>query len=440
MLQKPLKYSKRVVLQTAAKCFDPAGFISPFLIRIKCIVQELWEMGLDWDETFNSEIRKKWSEWCSELNVLRHFSIPRYYFTHSSEVVEETLQLHIFSDATPKAYGAVAYFRFISKNNVIETSFVMSKSRVAPLKKITLPRLELMGAVIAARLGKYLENLFSVHTIFLWTDSTITFCWIKGSASKWKPFVSNRTVEIQDLTCPQTWRFCDIKSNAADFISRGCKAEELISNRKWLHGPAWLSENEELWPKLQLKESEIDLEAERKNVRNCTAINLVHSGQEKFNLLTKFSSWSKLLRVTAWCLRFITNLKLKSVSVTKRDYLTCEELKKASEVIIRIIQEEEFSEEIKCLKEGKPITSNSKISSLNPFIDKSGILRVGGRLKNAEIAESQKYPILLPKGNFITNLIIKSYHEKHLHCGVQLLLFLLREEFWIINARIEIKK
>ncbi|XP_054724221.1 uncharacterized protein LOC129234258 [Uloborus diversus] len=133
-------------------------------------------------------------------------------------------------------------------------------------------------------------------------------------------------------------------------------------------------------------------------------------------------------------------MKLKSVSVIKDDYLTCEELKKASDVIIRIIQEEEFSEEIKCLKQGNPITSNSKISSLNPFIDKSGILRVGGRLRNAEIAELQKYPILLPKGNFITNLIIKYYHEKHLHGGVQLLLFVLRQEFWIINSRIEIKK
>ncbi|GFX27874.1 integrase catalytic domain-containing protein [Trichonephila clavipes] len=148
------------------------------------------------------------------------------------------LQLHVFSDASAKSFGAVAYLRYKISDSNFHTRFVISKSRVAPIKKITLPRQELMGAVIAARLVKHLKRIFKdIKRIILRSDSTIVLYWIKGSASKFKPFVSNRILEIQENTDPASWRHCSDKQNPADLLTRGLTSKELINSEKWWHGP-----------------------------------------------------------------------------------------------------------------------------------------------------------------------------------------------------------
>ena len=177
--------TKRNVLHTAARIFDPSGLISPFLIRIKCLLQELWQLGLDWDEEFSGEIKQHWLKWCREIKEIKKLEIPRFYFANS--VSQENVQLHVFSDASLKSFGAVAYFRYQTSSGTFNTSFVISKARVAPLKKLTLPRLELMGAIIAARIVKHLKEIFkNLERIFMWSDSTIVLHWIKGQPAKWK--------------------------------------------------------------------------------------------------------------------------------------------------------------------------------------------------------------------------------------------------------------
>ncbi|GBM50730.1 hypothetical protein AVEN_179886-1, partial [Araneus ventricosus] len=210
----------------------------------------IWENGLGWDDELPTELKKRWDIWCSQIYILKDLTFERKYFSFPLNQAKE-LELHIFSDASPRAFGAVSYFRYVSYDGRISTSFITAKSRVAPLKKLTLPRLELMGAVIAARNLRYLKmNLnFSISRMYLWSDSLTALHWIKGAASKWKPFVSNRVIEIQSNTDPANWHHFSGKDNPSDYISRGASAERLMNSSIWIHGSEWLRQKEENWTK-----------------------------------------------------------------------------------------------------------------------------------------------------------------------------------------------
>nr|XP_033949987.1 uncharacterized protein LOC117454852 [Pseudochaenichthys georgianus] len=233
--------TKRSVLQTSARVFDPIGFLTPFTIRVKCLFQELWERGIGWDEQLPSDLAEKWDQWCAELPKLHLVAIPRWYQIEI-QPNSQTIKLHVFCDASEKAYSAVAYLQGKNKDGEVVTSFVASKSKVAPLKKMSVPRLELMGALIGARLGNNLLKPLNMEKIqlYMWTDSMIVFHWIRSSAQRWKPFVSNRVTEIQGLTNPESWAHCSGKINPADLPTRGQSVENLIQSKLWWSGPTSL--------------------------------------------------------------------------------------------------------------------------------------------------------------------------------------------------------
>lgn len=146
---KPI--TKRFILHAAGKIYDPMGFVSPFVIRLKLILQELWRLKLSWDDELPPEILRLWSQWYSELPKLT-VQIPRRIIPFSEgEVID--IQIHSFSDASQRGYGAAIYLR-VKRKNQVSVNLITSKSRVAPLKKLSLPRLELLGALLAARLTK----------------------------------------------------------------------------------------------------------------------------------------------------------------------------------------------------------------------------------------------------------------------------------------------
>lgn len=433
---KVLRNSKRCVLQTAARIFDPVGLISPFVVRVKLLLQEIWERACDWDEELPEDLRQRWSKWCGEIRELVDVAIPRYCFLNCEN---EEAEVHIFCDASLSAYGAVGYFRYCENSGNYRVSFIMSKSRVAPLKKLTLPRLELMALVIGSRVGTYLKSVFKdkIGRIVFWSDSCIALYWVKGSAKRWKQFVANRVVEIQDKSSPSEWCYCPSEDNPADLLTRGISAENLVLNEKWWSGPIWLQKDRESWPKQLVKGSpgENSVEILREQ-RKDTVKSFVVQLELVEQLWSKFSVWSKLLRVVTWCLRFIRNARGDRILT---DFLDTKELKDAHDIIIKLVQRTEYDQEISALVK-KTVLKKSPLISLNPFLDNCGLLRVGGRLRNANLPETTKHPLILPKNHSVTKLLVKFYHLTYMHGGVQLVNSAMKQNYWIIGAKTVIRR
>ena len=233
--------TKRVILSLISQLFDPLGLLTPFTIRAKCLFQDIWREGFDWDQVVGTEMKETFSEWLNDLALLRNWSIPRRFFSALWSAGPK-MTLHGFGDASEKGYGACIYLVAEGPGG-IESALIMSRARVAPLKTVTLPRLELLGALLCARLIVYVRDSLKLqHSVPMvcWTDSTVTLAWIKGEPLKWKTFVRNRVTEIQNLVDPSSWHHCPGKDNPADLLTRGISADELMKSDVWLHGPTRL--------------------------------------------------------------------------------------------------------------------------------------------------------------------------------------------------------
>lgn len=435
---KVLRSSKRCVLQTAAKIFDPVGIASPFVVRIKLLLQEIWERGCDWDEELPEDLSNKWLSWCKEVSDLDKMVVPRYCFRGYSE---GQVELHVFCDASLSAYGAVSYFRYEDNNKEVKVSFCMSKSKVAPLKRLSLPRLELMGMLIGAKIGDYCKSVFGdkIGKMVFWSDSTIALYWVKGCARRWKQFVSNRVVEIQGKASPSDWFYCPTVDNPADLLTRGVLAESLVNSEKWWCGPNWLRMSVESRPEQIVRVSsgteseEVAIEERVSNVSSCVVKQDIEVVKDLWN---RVSVWSKLLRVIAWCLRFLRRLKGEK---KQSPFLETVELQKAHNLIIRLVQRSEFSSEITLLEKARGLRK-SRLVSLNPFLDSEGLLRVGGRLRHAILPETVKHQLILPKNHPVTRLIVRYYHLTYMHGGMQLISSAIRQKYWIVGAKSAIRK
>ncbi|XP_054717257.1 uncharacterized protein LOC129226651 [Uloborus diversus] len=428
--------TKRFLLQVAGRIFDPIGFVAPYVIRLKILIQRVWEMGLLWDQEMPQVIKKPFRQWCLELKDLSLVEIPRFYHFTDSYTVD--VQLHSFSDASKKAYGTVIYFRVIKTDGTITTSFITSKSRVAPLKTLSLPRLELMGALLSARLcAKVSKALKFEKSCFFHTDSSIVYHWIRGEPSCYKPFVKNRIEEIQRLTEPPKWNFCPGRDNPSDIVSRGISVRELKDSQLWWHGPPWLSQTEQFWPKIETQNVSIhDLELKSK-FREVSQNEVILENREKLINIDKFSSYLKLLRVTAFVFRFIHNARNTSKN---KGALETDELKLSEEYWIKETQKEAYWLEIVDLERSQKVSDSSKIRSLVPFLDPRNILRIKRRLDESEFSLDEKQPIILPKNSKFSELLILHEHTKNFHIGVTATLVMLRRKFWIAKGRQLVKK
>ncbi|XP_071573941.1 uncharacterized protein [Temnothorax nylanderi] len=236
--------TKRLILSEVAQIFDPLGFASPVVIKAKMLLQELWLHKLQWDEPLPSQLSSRWLIIRKELTSLIKLSIPRWYSTWSTSSVE----FHGFSDASQLAMAAVVYVT-VHGSNGATISLVCSKTKVAPLKRLTIPRLELTAALLLSRLMQNVQATLklNVTAIHLWTDSVVTLTWIKSHASRWKDFVRNRVSQIQDLTAKAYWTYVPGTSNPADCASRGLTTSQLQSHSLWWTGPPWIL-TPEAWP------------------------------------------------------------------------------------------------------------------------------------------------------------------------------------------------
>lgn len=426
MSKKP---TKRNVLSDIAKVYDPLGFIAPVTVSAKLIMQSIWKENIEWDSIIPLSIQKIWNSFCANLHFLNAVSVPRLMIPQATVKVE----LHGFADSSSKAYGCVIFAR-CSLANLNTVHFVTSKSRVAPLKTVTLARLELCSSLLLARHMSNVAKILNINqdNLFYWTDSQITLCWIKGDPGKRDVFVAHRVAEIQNLTSPQNWSHVTSSENPADVVSRGIQPQNLSTCKIWFEGPPWLSLPRSEWPVQGniVKPSYFESDSVKEIV-------LMSHKVDKLNLtplFERFSSWSKLVRLIAYVLR-VKRLLGKGRSL----FLTSQELMNSSKIIIRCVQQAHFPHEIQVLSSkdsGKMSNFSFKqMKYLNIFLDEDGLLRVGGRLRHSSLQYNHKFPFLLPAHAHVTDLIIKYEHERLLHAGMQTTLSSLRKFVWPLNGR-----
>ena len=422
-----LVITKRLLLSCIARIFDPLGFIQPYVILAKIMFQDVWRLGATWDEELPQEISREFKVWLSGLQQIKLWSIPRRYAQLELSAAEK--KLHVFCDASPRAYGAVVYLETADG-----LSYVISRSKVSPLKKITLPRLELLACCVGATLLKQVQSALSLKdvTYKCWSDSQIALSWIRGQPWKWKQFVANRVQAIQQNTDPAQWNHCPSQSNPADLITRGISAEDLMASELWLHGPAKLPCNTDIdIGETGIEETDSEEATETLETETFKTV----TATEDIDPVFKIARWSRFLkaiRVAAWVLRFCSLCRRKPE--TPRGELTHEEIEQGK--ILLIIQDQKcaFPEEIETLAKNNSLSRLSKLYHLNPFLDDKAVLRVRGRIQNSELTYGEKHPIILGKSWF-AKLLIRSEHKDSKHAGVSTLLTVIRNQYWIMDMR-----
>lgn len=421
--------TKREILKILMSVFDPLGFLSHILIHGKLLLQDIWRSKIGWDDEITSNMNEKWTVFLNDLKCINQFKISRQYFT--LDRTKSDIQLHVFVDASETCYATVAYLR-IQQENEVEVAFVSARTRVSSLRPLSVPRLELQGALLGARLGHYLKNSLNLElsNVFYWCDSKTVLHWIRSEARRFKVFISHRLGEIQELTNTADWKYVNSKDNAADEATK--RRTSLVESR-WLHGPKFLLDSPDNWPKENSEHSTVDLET--LEIRPNNFVFILHFKEN--NIIpdvNRFSKWLRLLRSTAYVLRMINFLKTREMV---KGELSIAELDSAENILFKKVQEDAFSNEIATLKDKKALNSKNRLYELSCiYSEEDGLIRLSGRLdKSSELGIDTKRPIVLDPDHRITRLLIQRYHEEVYHHGQEIVINNLRQRFWILRMR-----
>ena len=437
--KRNLPSTKRGVLKYIMAVYDPLGLLSPFTLRAKLFMQDLWRQQLTWDSHFDDQDLHRWRCWQEETDLLAQLRVPRCYDAPDGEVKRR--ELHVFSDASEAAFGAAGYLRQIHTAGAVSCALVMSRTRVAPLKQLTVVRLELQGAVLATRLAESITAALSlpIDDVYYWTDSRVVLGYINNEVRRFHTFVANRVAEIRDKSDHKQWRHVPGSLNPADDCSRGLCASALTPDSRWFRGPSFLRDSETEWPRPETPQEE-------ENDPEVKVVAAVSVRQEKVVPLVdpaRFSSWTRYTRVLAWVLRFARNFAAKRRQQHRHwsanGPLSTDELCFAEAHILRECQQAGFPEETDAVSHGRPVPTKSALRELTPLLDEDGILRVGGRLTKSDLPTAAKHPIILPRHHDVTRLIIMFYHRQAIHAGVEHTMNELRQRFWLPKARSTLK-
>lgn len=410
-LASPAPHTKRLILSTIVKLFDPLDWVTPVTIAAKVFMLSLWRLKIEWDDDTPQEYRVKWQVMHSKLAALNGLQIPRWTGQESETM---RCELHGFADASNVAYAAVVYLRAVSRVDQPTITLLAGKSKVAPLKPMSIPRLELSAAVLLSRLIEFINQSFNLDAVncHCWTDSTIVLHWVSQHPCKWKTFVANRVTEIQSRIPKVSWRHVSTDDNPAECASRGLLGDELVSHSLWWKGPSWLRLPEEEWP-----HSNPSVPPNASVEEKIVTVNLAHPFLQ-WDLAQRYSSWPTLIRVTAYVLRFVNRCRRRDktgrLASPPGVALLADDWSKSRAFWLKTIQEELFFEEIHALKNQLTIPTKSPLISLNPFVDQAGLLRVGERLKNAQMPFQRKHPIILA-AHPLVKLIVRQSHLRALH-------------------------
>ncbi len=400
--------TRRGILSSVASVYDPLGFVAPYVLIGKKILQEMCHQGTGWDDPIPEHLKPRWEKWQEDLGKMERIHIPRCYQPSDFGKVIKT-ELHHFSDASTTGYGQCTYLRQKNERGDIHCALLMGKARVSPLKVTTIPRLELTAAVVSVTVSNMLKEELSYSGVeeFFWTDSRVVLGYINNEARRFHTFVANRVQKIRHDSDPNRWFHVPTGENPADYTSRGKTVEELLSS-DWFTGPSFLWEKEIEMP----TEVPTELPVGDPEVKKAHTFQ-TKSSEEHANLaerLEKFSSWSQAIKAVARLLR-------RARKVKSCDLSTVEERQSAERLIIKDIQSQAYGQEIKLLSKGHQLPRHSKLHSLDAFLDPEGVLKVGGRLSRSSFQSTFKHPTVIPPRHHMTNLIIGHHHERVKHQG-----------------------
>nr|XP_049699386.1 uncharacterized protein LOC126055216 [Helicoverpa armigera] len=365
--------TKREALKIVMSLYDPLGLASPITIRAKQILQEAWRRGVDWDQPLDEELSSQWRAWISHLEQLKNVNIPRCYPGYS-EATE--IQVHVFTDASEKAYATAVYWRSTTRDNNVHVSLVMAKAKVAPLKLLSIPRLELQAAVMGTRVAAAViyEHNVKPASVTYWSDSRTVLTWIRKGARSYKPFVAHRLAAIEENSRVEEWRWVPTKSNIADAATRDVPTH-FHTDHEWYCGPKFLYDDPSTWP----TESPADSQP---------------TGEEK----------------------------------------------QAEKLLVRVVQQEAFKQEIASLESNETVASSSRLYPLRIELN-DGVIVLRSRIAAVDkVAKSVKSPPVLDGDHRITQLYIDWTHRSLQHSGTELVVNEVRQHYWIVRLRPTVKQ
>ncbi|XP_065088007.1 uncharacterized protein LOC135709538 [Ochlerotatus camptorhynchus] len=433
--------TKRQVLRIIMSIFDPLGLIAHFIIHGKVLMQHIWRAGTNWDELIPEHLQHTWRAWQEYLTHLGEIQIPRCLLGCTRSDQSRVSELHAFVDASRQAYAGAIYLRTVGECGV-ECSLIIAKSKVAPLKPVSIPRLELQAALIGARL---MENVCQHLTLpttrrVFWSDSSTVLSWLNSDAVRYHQYVAFRIGEILSTSKVDEWRYVPSGQNVADDATKWKAGPDFSKESLWFNGPKFLRLPETEWP-VHRKPQDTAEEQVRQLFHHQEVVH------DPVVDVSRFSNWLRLHRTVAYVCKAARLFKERAGNYKIRRELSSEEFAEAENLLWRQAQEEAFSLEYLLLKtkgdgENEPmVEKSSPLYKLSPFMDQLGVIRMGSRIGAAPFAPYEaKYPIILPKKHPITFLLTDSYHQRLLHANNETVFNDMRQRFYIPALRRLVRK
>ncbi|XP_061769872.1 uncharacterized protein LOC133560876 [Nerophis ophidion] len=435
-------FTRRGVLSTVNSVFDPLGMLAPVTIQGRSLLRELTSELADWDMPLPEAKKNKWETWKESLQGLNKIHIPRRY-TAKSLCDAVLTELCVFSDASCKAIGAVAYLKVVQEDGEAEVGFVMGKAKLAPQSEPTIPRLELCAAVLAVEMADLIQDELDLKfdEVRFYTDSKVVLGYICNEKKRFYTYVHNRVQRIRQSSNPDQWNYVCTEENPADHASRSLPVSSL-GQTSWFIGPAFLRKTSakmtQTSERFELIGPDNDSEI-RPQVQTCaTYLERQILNPDRFQ---RFSTFTSLVRGVAFLIHVARTCKRSNQKDGCKGWHKChqprtaDEIAQAKYIILRAAQKAAFSGELLALQENKPVSRNSPLLKLNPTLE-DGLICVGGRLKCSELTLLENNPVILPKKSHISVLLTHHHHVQVKHQGRHFTEGAIRAAgLWILGGR-----
>ena len=435
--------TRRGLLSAVSAIYDPMRLITPFTIRGRKLIQDLVREKVSWDEPLSEQHLAGWQECLQELEFGPKIKVDRCLLPKEFWDISQA-ELHHISDASTAAFGAASYLRVVNTQGQIRCNLLFSRSRVAPLRQMTIPRLELAASTLAVQQDEMIRRELSIpiNHSFFWTDSTIVLAYIRNETKRFHTYVANRLAVIHAGSTVGQWRHVSSEHNPADDITRGLSMQDLIHSTRWFHGSEFLSKptiKEDAEPKVA-----VDLDGDPEVKHKAAMFSTAAKTDVIQNLIEHYSSWTRLKRAIARLLQihaYLPSKAQKQEPSQPKMQLDIEDLQNAEKAIIRYVQSKQYAQEIQNLRSpaGK-VKRTSNIYRLDPMLTAEGILVCGTRIGRNLCKDGTSRPVILPKHHPLSALLVKHYHEMSGHSGREYTITEIWSKYWIPGVRTTVRR